>query len=83
MDYPYVFYELIVSDSERHIYIGRNFQAIMDDTEDGTRFSRTVPITRFNPLRFEQVQELKLPQFTNAIIAMQKGDACYYIGSPG
>ena len=52
----------------------------MDDTEDGTCFSRTVPIKSINPLSLEQVKELRLPLFCNTIEAMQKGDACFYIG---
>jgi hypothetical protein len=79
-NFSYIFLELIISDIERHIYIGKNMQAIMDDTEDGTRFSRTVPIKNINPLSLEQVKEMHLPLFSEAIEALQKGDPCFYIG---
>ena len=79
-NFPYIFLELIISSTERHIYIGKNLQAIMDDTEDGTCFSRTVPIQSMNPLSLEQVKELRLPLYGSAIEAMQKGDPCFYIG---
>jgi hypothetical protein len=79
-NFPYIFLELIISATERHLYIGKNLQAIMDDTEDGTCFLRTVPIQRINPLTLDQVKDLRMPLFCDAIEAMQKGDACYYVG---
>ena len=79
-NFPYIFLELIMSEIECHLYIGKNLQAIMTDTEDGTCFLRTVPIKSINPLSLDQVKELRMPLFCDAIEAMQKGDACYYIG---
>jgi len=78
-NFPYIFLELIISTTERHLYIGKNLQAIMDDTENGTKFCRE-PILGLNPLSLDQVKDLRMPHFGNAIEALQKGDAVYYIG---
>lgn len=78
-NFPYIFLELIISTTERHLYIGKNLQAIMDDTEGGTKFSGET-ILGINPLSLEQVKDLRMPLFCDAIEAMQKGDACYYVG---
>jgi len=78
-NFPYIFLELIISITERHLYIGKNLQAIMDDTEGGTKFSGE-PILGLNPLSLDQVKDLRMPLFGNAIEALQKGDAVYYIG---
>jgi len=79
-NFPYIFLELIISTTERHLYVGKNFAAIMADTEGGTFFSRTVPIKSINPLSLDQVKDLRMPLFCDAIEALQKGDAVYYIG---
>lgn len=78
-NFPYIFLELIISSTERHLYIGRNLQAIMDDTEGGTKFSGET-ILGINPLSLDQVKDLRMPHFGNAIEALQKGDAVYYVG---